>query len=211
MEWRHGPYFWCRRTPYWHLFVLTDPHMWSHLRARTVSDALEPPGCITSYRFVFIAGLRGKMKSRGMNNNECVFLLKTRWTVNGQRKPDWLNSMNPTAVSTRSTSTLQSCLHCHKEKNILCAIGTDQSLNDRHKTGCVFLLVSYTGHTSRALLSETMQHQKERLSFNFLYCSTFCRCFSFLRLPWNWTLLLDSYISARATRESNYCAWLACV
>jgi len=101
--------------------VPSQPTLWEWLQYQM------PRGSISIYKCVFIAEIRGK--NRKKTNDECVFLLKTRWTVSGQRKPNWLNWMNPTAVSTRSTSTLQSWLLFHREKSILCAIGTTLQIN----------------------------------------------------------------------------------
>lgn len=52
--------------------------------------------------------------------------------MNGQKKADWLNWMNPTVVSTRSTSTPRSCLRCRRERNILSATGTTAHTTDTH-------------------------------------------------------------------------------
>lgn len=101
-----------------------------------------------AYGFVLTAKLRGKMK----DTDESVFLF-ARWTVSGRRTPDWLSWMNPTAVSTQSISTPQSCLHCHRERSILCAIGTTLQINlvtTKANWFCLLHCLTYFNSTSHS-------------------------------------------------------------
>lgn len=82
------------------------------------------PG-LTQWQMPLNTYLLQNTKTEEKTKQNCVvFFFQTRRTANGRRKPDWLNWMNPTAVSTRSTSILQSCLHYQKARSILCVTGT---------------------------------------------------------------------------------------
>lgn len=63
MEWRQGPYFWCRRTHYWDLFSLTNPNLISSKGSYRIRCPWAGRLC-NAYRFVLVAWLRGKLKSR---------------------------------------------------------------------------------------------------------------------------------------------------
>lgn len=91
-----------------------------------ISDQIwEPPGSFSTYRLVVRRKPRAKMKTAA----ESVLRFQNRWTANDLKTPDWSNWMNLTAVSTLSTSTLQSCRLRHRERSILCATGTTLQMN----------------------------------------------------------------------------------